>query len=451
MPRPLNQLHPDASWTALFGAALQRLRLAQRSHPVMSQRELGRRVGADDSTISAIERGLLRPDEKFVERCEQELQAAGVLHTLFTFVNREWDDWKRLGVPPQQGSTPPPAALLANPAQITDAGQLKALSDEAAEATELAEHAEASSIGAGTLDGLDRAVDRYCRDYPSMAPDVLAVRVRRRLRDVHRLLGGKLTPTQHRHLVVAGGWLATLLACLQFDLGQREAAERTRDAAFQLAKEGEHQEIMAWTFELLAWFALVDCRYQDTVDYARAGLELAPSSSAGVQLAVQEARAWSRLGNRREAEHAMRHAGTALTRLPVPSHPEHHFVFDAAKLSFYAAMCYTWLGEADRAEEHAQEVVARSLELPGIVRWPTRLAIARLDLGLIAAQRGQADEAGQLGIVALASGRVVASTLEWFAELDAVLLRDYGDAADAQDFHDRYVTARRALHQRAAS
>jgi tetratricopeptide (TPR) repeat protein len=208
---------------------------------------------------------------------------------------------------------------------------------------------------------------------------------------------------------------------------------------------------MAWTFELLAWFALMDRRYQDTVDYARAGLELAPSSSAGVQLAIQEARAWSRLGNQREAEQAMRHAGTALTRLPVPAHPEHHFVFDAAKLSFYAAMCYTWLGQVDRAEEHAQEVVARSLEVPGIVRWPTRLAIARLDLGLIAAQRGQADEAGQLGIVALGSGRVVASTLEWFAELDAVLLRDYGDAADAQDFHDRYVTARRALQQRAAS
>jgi hypothetical protein len=35
-------------------------------------------------------------------------------------------------------------------------------------------------------------------------------------------------------------------------------------------------------------------------------------------------------------------------------------VFDGSKLSFYAAMCYTWLGEADRAEEHAQEVVARS-------------------------------------------------------------------------------------------
>jgi hypothetical protein len=82
---------------------------------------------------------------------------------------------------------------------------------------------------------------------------------------------------------------------------------------------------------------------------------------------------------------------------------------------------------------------------------PQQVRIGAVDYRLIAAQRGQADEAGQLGVAALSSGRVVASTLEWFAELDAVLLRDYADAADAQEFHDRYVTARRALRQRAAS
>jgi hypothetical protein len=70
---------------------------------------------------------------------------------------------------------------------------------------------------------------------------------------------------------------------------------------------------------------------------------------------------------------------------------------------------------------------------------------------LIAAQCGQADQAGQLGVAALESGRVVASTLEWFAELDAALLRDYPDAADTRDFHDRYLTARRTLRQEAAS
>jgi hypothetical protein len=91
---------------------------------------------------------------------------------------------------------------------------------------------------------------------------------------------------------------------------------------------------MAWSFELLAWLALVNGSYRDTIHHAGAGLELAPHTSAGVQLAVQEAKAWSRLGDRRAAEDALRRGAAALARLPVPSHPEHQFVFDASKLSF---------------------------------------------------------------------------------------------------------------------
>jgi hypothetical protein len=61
----------------------------------------------------------------------------------------------------------------------------------------------------------------------------------------------------------------------------------------------------------------------------------------------------------------MRRAAGALASQPVPSNPEHHFVFDPPKLSFYAATCYTWLGELDRAEEHAHDVVSQCLEIPG--------------------------------------------------------------------------------------
>jgi hypothetical protein len=83
--------------------------------------------------------------------------------------------------------------------------------------------------------------------------------------------------------------------------------------------------------------------------------------------------------------------------MPTPSHPEHHFIFDATKLSFYAATCYTWLGEAEWAEEHAKHVISQCLEFPGAARWPMRLAENRVDLGLIAARRGQVDEAAHLG------------------------------------------------------
>jgi tetratricopeptide (TPR) repeat protein len=443
MPRPLKPLNPYASWAALFGATVRSLRLGLRARPVVSQDELGKRLSFDGSTVGAIERGILRPDVKFLQACERELPAGGMLRAMFAFVNAEWDDWERRGATPPTVSSLPPAELAACTEQLTDVGFLKATSDAAVEAMELARYAAVPGVGAGTLESIDRTIDRLCRDYPSTPPAMLIPRVQGKLRYVRRLLGDRLTLAERRHLVVASGWLSLLLACLRFDLGDRDAAEASRDAAFQLGDEGGHQEITAWSFELLAWFALVDGSFRDVVDFAQAGLELAPNTSAGVQLAVQEAKAWSRLRDRREAENAMRRAGTALSRLPVPSHPEHQFVFDASKLSFYAATCYTWLGEIQRAEEHAHEVIAQSTDDGGVVRWPTRLAIARLDLGLVATQRGQFDKAAQLGAAALHSGRVVSSTLGWFAELDTALA-GHDRVPEVRDFHEQYVLARRS-------
>jgi tetratricopeptide (TPR) repeat protein/DNA-binding XRE family transcriptional regulator len=450
MPRPLKPPNPYASWSALFGATVQKLRLSLRSRPVVTQEELGKLVHAAGSTVSAIERGILRPSASFVEKCEEVLPSGGMLRAMFRFVTDEWDDWERLGGMPPTVSIPPPAEIAASPAQLSSASFLEALNEDAMEATELARQAEASSIGTGTLESLDRAIDRLARDYPSTPPTLLEARVKRRIREVHQLLAGRLTIAQHRHLLVTGGWLATLLAVLQFDLGDQDAAERTRDAAFQLGKEGEHQEIMAWTFELLAWFALVSGRVSEAIDHARAGFQLAPHTSAGVQLAVQEARAWSRLGNRREAEDALRRGGAALARLPVASHPEHHFTFDPTKLSFYAATCYALLGVTDRAEEHARDVIAQAINGDGTVRWPTRLAVVRVDLGLVAAKRGQLDEAAHFGIEALGSGRVVASTLAWFTALDAALQRGGSDVSAVQDFHEQYLLTRRSIKNTAA-
>ena len=90
-------------------------------------------------------------------------------------------------------------------------------------------------------------------------------------------------------------------------------------------------------------------------------------------------------------------AGTVLSRLPRPEHPEHHFVFDASKLSFYAATCYTWLGDRQHARDQAEQVIHQCLEIPGQVRWPIRLAETRIDLGLVAAGEGEIDEALRTG------------------------------------------------------
>ena len=63
--------------------------------------------------------------------------------------------------------------------------------------------------------------------------------------------------------------------------------KRARQAA-TFAREAEHPELLAWTYELLAWWALVDRRYHEVIDTDRTGGRA--RTSAGVQLAVQQAK-----------------------------------------------------------------------------------------------------------------------------------------------------------------
>jgi hypothetical protein len=57
---------------------------------------------------------------------------------------------------------------------------------------ELARQAEASDLGGGTLEVIDRTVDRFCRDYPTAAPAVLVRRAELRLHYLAKLLRPKL-------------------------------------------------------------------------------------------------------------------------------------------------------------------------------------------------------------------------------------------------------------------
>ena len=86
--------------------------------------------------------------------------------------------------------------------------------------------------------------------------------------------------------------------------------------------------------------------------------------------------------------------------------------------------------------------------MPGVLRWPTRYAVAHVDLALLAAQRGQPDEAALRGTAALDSGRVVASTLGWFAELDDLLIRHHSAMPEVQDFHENYTAVRHSVSKR---
>jgi hypothetical protein len=151
---------------------------------------------------------------------------------------------------------------------------------------------------------------------------------------------------------------------------------------------------------MAAWFALTEGRYDDVVDYAQAGQQ---------------------------------HAG--LTN---------------AMRIFYAATCYTWLGDDEPAEEHARELIACHTRPDGTSSAPMRTAMSHIDLGLIRARRGDLDEAVDHGLTAFSYDRKTeASLLSHAADLEQLLSDRYPDERLADEFHQRYQDTQTALRRKA--
>jgi len=291
---------------------------------------------------------------------------------------------------------------------------------------ELARRAEASDLGGGTVELLQASADQLCRDYPTVDPRVLSDQARTHLGYVTDLLGKRVTLAQHRELLVIAGWLSALLACTFYDAGDPSAAETARRMTRQFGEHAGHGELIAWSFEIAAWYALVEGRTAQAVALCEAGLPHAGISNAAVQLTLQASRAYARMGDD-QAGKMLVAGGAVLARLPVPEHPEHHFVFDRDKFEFYTATIYTWLGTDDAAaEENAREVVARCHGPGGAIIWPTRLSTTLVNLGQIAGRRGDLDEAVGLGEASLRCGRRSAELLPRAAELERRLSARYG-------------------------
>jgi hypothetical protein len=287
----------------------------------------------------------------------------------------------------------------------------------------------------GAVERVEKVVDLLCSAYSSTDAEDLLPDVRRYRDYILALRSSPGTIKEKRDLLLSAGWLSALLACLQIDIGDRAGAEANRRAAFSIGQETSHPEVVAWAVEMLAWVALIDERFRDAANAARAGQNITRiGTSAMVQLAVQEAKAWSQLRARHDAKAALGRAELALAHLPDSSTPEHHFVFDPSKLLFFAGTCYVWLGEDDPAEEHAREVITQGRAAGKL----TRVAEAHIDLALVALHRGDLDKALGLATEALQGPRLCATTLGRLAEFNRALLSGTGDV-QGSPLHDQYL------------
>jgi hypothetical protein len=95
---------------------------------------------------------------------------------------------------------------------------------------ELVSRLQRSDLDQATLDGLRIMADRLCSEYPFMPSDQLLVEGRSWLRRVVSFQGQRLTLNQHREILTLAGWIALLIACVEYDSGDRQAAETTRKA-----------------------------------------------------------------------------------------------------------------------------------------------------------------------------------------------------------------------------
>src|SRR5690348_5647680 len=107
----------------------------------MGVRELARRMPCNPGHISQLRSGQKRPSPQTAKRLDDVLEAGGRL----------------AGVAAMHGVRPRPAEIDAT-----------SVADDAVELAELTRRIERSDVGSATLEALEMATDRLCREYPTV-------------------------------------------------------------------------------------------------------------------------------------------------------------------------------------------------------------------------------------------------------------------------------------------
>lgn len=285
-------------------------------------------------------------------------------------------------------------------------------------ALELARLAGTSEVGVGTVDLLEQSFNDLAVAYQRTEPVELLAEVRSHLAYLSGLLGKRTTLAEHQRLLDLGGWYSLLAATINVDLKRGPAATAQLRTATALAREAGNRIVPAWSLETQAWAALTAGDYPRALEMSLAAQEAAPEgSSALIQATAQEGRARARLGQRKETLAVVNRVQAMATT--DPTQPKHHYQYDPAKAMSYTATTLAWVGDA-AAERVAREVIA-GYPAEDRTRWPRRLATAKIDLALALLSKGVLDEAAEVTLQALLSGRVVPSARWRAAEVIRVV------------------------------
>ncbi|MBE1572981.1 helix-turn-helix domain-containing protein [Amycolatopsis roodepoortensis] len=409
---------------------------AYRNHPrhrqlfgkALNQELLGRWLGLTQAQVSKLENG--KPEQNL----DSLRSYAKKLHLPQHLLWFDFPGQSRLAFPQTAESK-----KLITPASERD--ELLVV-NTGMDTLELLRRLRASAINPSTIDAVSITVEQLCCDYPHKDARTLMVEGKEWLGKMTTLLESRLSLAQHREVLQKAGMLALLVGCLEYDTGDRNAAEATRRMAMTLGEESGDQGIVGWAHEMRAWFHLTAGNFRAVIAAAEEGILAAPSHSVAVQLYGQQAKAYARMGKPDEVRQALDAGSTLLDQLPFPERPDNHFVVDPDKWDFYAMDTYRIVGEDQLAQRNAEEVIRRGVSPEGEQLSPMRIAEAELTLAVIAARRGEVEEAAGLGIQALRSGRQSRPTLLMVSTELEDELATYGNGA-GRDFRDLLAEVKR--------
>jgi DNA-binding XRE family transcriptional regulator len=389
-----------SAWVTLGFVSFGRRLKEYREHRGWSLANLARATHYSRGYLSNLENGRKAPAESVARRCDEVLRANGELIA---------------------------AAKAATVARLDKAPWQTA---------ELAQRLQMSDTSAGTIETLRSTILELCCQYNYRDALELRHEAQGWLQYVGDLLRRPVGLNAHQELLVAGGWLALLTGCVEYDLGMRAAAESTRAAAQQLGIESGHPEIQGWAHEMSAWFALTQGRYRSVIVEAQRGREIARRSSVHVQLIAQEAKARARLGEA-GLQGLLESGRNLLDRLPYPDRPDNHFQVDPAKWDYYAMDVHRLAGDDELTKQYADTVIRDNLSPEGTELSPMRIGESRLALAVVAARAGDLEEAVSLGLTGLKGGRQSRPSLLMVArELDSELQQRFHSEPLVNDFDE---------------
>ena len=292
-------------------------------------------------------------------------------------------------------------------------------------------------------DGLVELVLQYAHTL-AVAPSAAVYGELLSARSFAGTLLGRSAPRQRPDLTVTAGWLSSLLAISAADLGDHAAAVIWCSDTERRGRDAAYPELLGWaalTRSLIAWYQ--GDPLASAAAARRGQADGQPGSVAHAKLAAQEMRCRAMLGDAAGMAEARRRAATAMAQLGPSARAASVYSVPRAEDPPYTATSLLLAGRYAEAAQMTRRIIDTAYRPRAHAPWdqPTNYARTLLILALSVAGLGDLDQAVAAGTAALDCGRVVWPTVVLAGKLDQALASRFPRAANAADFHARYLDA----------